>query len=244
LGFCTARRDWLSASRIDEQLARMREEDQRNIATAEEQHARERQERFDAQRAAARAQLSPVARDDWWDKANPEMIDRVHEIATAWKAYEPEPAQALERIRDQVQNRYGIGVNNAGADETSVSAVSPGHFRPTRMAKKNGPKPSAARNDEAVVGGAAGAGANRQDNTARQAQTEPAYDSPERHQQLGKSREGKGAREAVDSRLLAAKHQGTPATEAVTQKPSLVRTSKTAKQGGKNRTVPSLWQNS
>lgn len=81
------------AGRIGEQLARMREQEQR----------RELQERFDAQRAAARAQLAPVGRDDWWDKATPEMIERVHETATAWTAYDPEAAQASERIRDRVQ---------------------------------------------------------------------------------------------------------------------------------------------
>ena len=74
------------AARIGEQLARMREQEQRTIAAAGEQRARELQERFDAQRAAARAQLAPVSREDWWDKATPEMIERVHETATAWKA--------------------------------------------------------------------------------------------------------------------------------------------------------------
>jgi hypothetical protein len=62
------------ASRIGEQLARMSEEEQRNIGAAEEQRARLLQERFDAQRAAARPRLAPTARDDWWDKATPEMI--------------------------------------------------------------------------------------------------------------------------------------------------------------------------
>jgi hypothetical protein len=102
------------ASRIGEQLARMREQEQRTIAAAEEQRARELQERFDAQRAAARAQLAPVSREDWWDKATPEMIGRVHETATAWKAYDPEAAQASEKISEQVQSRYGIDVNNTG----------------------------------------------------------------------------------------------------------------------------------
>jgi hypothetical protein len=40
------------ASRIGEQLARMWEEGQRNIATAEEHRARQLQERFDAQRGS------------------------------------------------------------------------------------------------------------------------------------------------------------------------------------------------
>jgi hypothetical protein len=219
------------AARIGEQLARMREEDQRTIASAEEHRARELQERFDAQRAAARAQLAPVGREDWWDKATPEMIERVHETATAWKAYDPEAAQASEAIREQVQSRYGIDVNNTGADEASVSEAL-ARAQQTRLeAETERTKSSAARADE-VVTGAAIARANRQD---REDRSEPAWDSAERRQQLAESLEGKGDREAVNSRLLADKHQGTPAPAAVAQKPSLA--SKMAKLGGKGKAL-------
>jgi hypothetical protein len=224
------------AARIGEQLARMREEEQRTIAAAEEQRARQLQERFDARRAAARAQLAPVARDDWWDKATPEMIERVHETATAWKAYDPEAAQASERIREQVQARYGIDVNNTGADEASVSEALARAQQARSEAEIERTKASAACTDE-VVAGAAVAGANRQDNVAQEAHSAPAYDSPERRQQLAECLEGKGDREAVNSRLLADKHQGASATAAVAQKPSLARTSKMATQGGKGQTL-------
>jgi hypothetical protein len=129
------------ASRIGEQLARMREEEQRTIAAAEEHRARQLQERFDAQRAAARAQLAPVARDDWWDKANPEMIERAHQTATAWKAYDPEAAQASVHIRGQVKSRYGIDVPNTGAGRPPFQKPSPGHSRPALRPEANGPKP-------------------------------------------------------------------------------------------------------
>lgn len=224
------------AARIGEQLARMREEDQRTIAAAEEQRARELQERFDAQRAAARAQLAPVARDDWWDQATPAMIERVHETATAWKAYDPEAAQAAERIRDQVQTRYGIDVNNTGADEASVSDALTRAQQTRLEAESERTKALAARTDEVVVG-AAVAGANQQGTAAHKARAEPAYDSAERRQQLAESLEGKGDREAVNSRLLADKHQGVPATAAVAHKPSLARTSKIAKQIGKGKAL-------
>jgi hypothetical protein len=225
------------ASRIGEQLARMREEDQRTIAAAEEHRARQLQERFDAQRAAARAQLAPVARDDWWDKATPAMIERAHETATAWKAYDPEAAQATERIRDQVQARYGIDLNNTGANEASVSEALTRAQQTRFEADDERTKASAARTDEAVAA-ATVAGANRQDNAAQQAQAAgPAYDSPERRQQMAESLEGKGDREAVASRLLADKHQGAPATAAVAQKPSLARTAKMATQGSKGKTL-------
>jgi hypothetical protein len=224
------------ASRIGEQLARMREEEQRNIAAAEEQPARQLQERFDAQRAAARAQLAPVAREDWWDKATPEMIERVHETATAWKAYDPGAAQASERIREQVLSRYGIDLNNTGVDEAAVSEALARAQQARSEAENERTKASAARADEAVAG-AAVAGANREGRAAHKAQGEPAYDSPERRQQLAESLEGKGDREAVNSRLLADKHQGTPATAAVAQKPSLAKPSKMARQGGKGATL-------
>jgi colicin import membrane protein len=224
------------ASRIGEQLARMREEEQRTIAAAEEQRARQLQERFDAQRAAARAQLAPVARDDWWDKATPEMIERVHETATAWKTYDPDAAQAAERIRDQVQRRYGIDVNNTGADEASVSEALTRAQHARGQAGTERTKASAARTDE-VVAGAAVAGANRQDRSTQTAQGEPVWDSAERRQQLAESLEGKGDREAVNSRLLADKHQGTPPAAAIAHKPSLNKTSKMAKQGGKGKTL-------
>jgi hypothetical protein len=224
------------ASRIGEQLARMREEDQRNIAAAEEHRARELQERFDAQRAAARAQLAPTAREDWWDKATPAMVERVHETATAWKAYDPEAALAAERVREQVQARYGIDVNNTGADEASVSAALDRAQQARVEAENERTKATAARNDEAVAGVAV-AGANRQDAVVQKAQAEPAYDSPERRRQLAESLEGKGDRESVSSRLLADKHQGTPAMTAVAHKPTLARTSKMAKLGGMGKTL-------
>ena len=219
------------ASRIGEQLARMREQEQRNIAAGEEQRARELQERFDAQRAAARAQLAPVSRDDWWDKATPEMIERVHETATAWKAYDPEAAQAAGKISEQVQSRYGIDVNNTGADEASEAL---GRAQQARSgAESERTKSSAARTDETVAA-AAVAGANRQDRADR---SEPEWDTPERRQQLAQSLEGKGDREAVNSRLLADKHQGTHPEAAVAQKPSLAKTSKMSKESGKGKTL-------
>jgi colicin import membrane protein len=224
------------ASRIGEQLAKIREEEQRKIAAAEEHRARHLQERFDVQRAAARAQLAPVALDDWWDKATPEMIQQAHQEATAWKAYDPQTAQAAEKIREQVQARYGIDLNNTGAGEASVSEALARAQQTRSEADTEHTKASAARADEAVIG-AAVAAANRQDNAAQQAQAEPAYDSPERRQQLAESLDGKGDRESVNSRLLADKHQGAPATAAVAHKPSLARTSKMATQTGKGKTL-------
>ena len=125
-------------------------------------------------------------------------------------------------------------MNNTGADEASVSAALARAQQARSEAENERTKAAAARTDE-VVAGAAVAGANRQDRR-RQEANRPRT-TAERRQQLAESLEGKGDREAVNSRLLADKHQGTRRPAAVAQKPSLAKTSKMAKQGGKGRTL-------
>lgn len=111
------------AGRLGEQLSRAREQELRRAQAAEEQQARELQARFDAERAAARAQLGPVMDNRWWDTANGRDIERVHETATAWKDHDPAARDAAEVIRDQMQRRYGLDLDNLGADEASVAAA-------------------------------------------------------------------------------------------------------------------------
>lgn len=109
------------AGRLGEQLARAREQELRRAQAAEEQQARELQARFDAERSAARAQLAPVMDNRWWDTATGRDVERAHETATAWKDHDPAARDAAEVIRDQVQRRYGLDVDNLGVDEASVA---------------------------------------------------------------------------------------------------------------------------
>jgi hypothetical protein len=104
------------AGRIGEQLARPRELELRRAQAAEVLQARELQARFDAWRAAARAQLAPVMDNRWWDTASARDIERVHETATAWRDRDPAAHDAAEAIRDQVLFRYGIDVDTLNAD--------------------------------------------------------------------------------------------------------------------------------
>lgn len=111
------------AGRLGEQLARARETALRRAEAAEEQQGRELQARFEAERAAARAQLAPVMDNRWWDNASTKDIERAHETATAWKDHDPAARNAADAIRDQVQRRYGLDVNNLGANESSVASA-------------------------------------------------------------------------------------------------------------------------
>lgn len=108
------------AGQVGERLARQREEAQRNAQARSEQEARELASRIEVERRAAHVELRDVGRTEWWDRATPEQIARTYQVARAWSAEDPEAARAEERVRSEVRGRYGIDVNDAGADPEQV----------------------------------------------------------------------------------------------------------------------------
>ncbi|UYY83671.1 hypothetical protein OIT41_20620 (plasmid) [Arthrobacter sp. YA7-1] len=229
------------AGRLGEQLARAREQALRRAQAAEEQQARELQARFDAERAAARAQLAPVMDNRWWDTASGRDIERVHEAATAWKDHDPAARSAAEAIRDQVQRRYGLDVDNLGADESPVAAALAKAERDREQAEQE----RGAGRDENAQATQLLAEATREDQDREQDAAEEnqrpeslreeagtKYDSAERRQELAASLEGIADREAVQARLSADQDQGTPPSAAVAK--AAGRSPKARKTRGSN----------
>lgn len=229
------------AGRLGEQLARAREQELRRAQAAEEQQARELQARFDAERAAARAQLAPVMDNRWWDTASGRDVERVHEAATAWKDHDPAARDAADVIRDQMQRRYGLDVDNLGADEASVAEALAKAERDREQAEQ---ERHAGRNEKAQAKQLL-AEADREDRDRQQdadeenqrpeALAEEAglkHDSAERRQALAASLESVADREAVQARLSADQDQGTPPSAAVAKAPG--RSPKARKTRGAN----------
>lgn len=108
------------AGQVGERLARAREEALRNAQARSEQEHRELQSRIEAERRAARVEMANVHRSDWWDRATPEQIGRTYQLARAWSQEDPEAVRTEQRVRDEVRARYGIDVNDAGADPEAV----------------------------------------------------------------------------------------------------------------------------
>ena len=232
----TLRAGLMAAARIGEQLARLREQEQRKIQQEEEQRARVLQERFTASQAAARAQLEPVRRDDWWDKATPAMVERAHETVTAWKDHDPIVAEHAARIKDQVQQRYGIDVDNTGATEQQISAALAEVERARGQAQEERSTGAAARTDEAVAG-AAVAGARRED-TARSAEPgQESWDTTERRSNLAANLSTSAGSEAVQARMIADTHQGTHPSAAVSSRPKTAQTAKSRPVQSPSRTI-------
>ncbi|MCQ9165490.1 hypothetical protein [Arthrobacter sp. STN4] len=212
------------AGRLGEQLARAHETALRRAQAAEEQQARELQGRLDAERAGARAQLAPVMDNRWWDAASGRDIERVHETATAWKNHDPAARNAAATIKDQVQRRYGLDVDNLGADETSVATA----LAKAERDREKADKERGAGTEENAQAAQLLAEAAREDQDRQRAAVEEndrpdalrdeaglKYDSAERRKGLAASLEGVVDKEAVQARLSADQDQGTPPSAAV-----------------------------
>lgn len=110
------RHSLMTASRLAETLARMRQEALRRNEQEHAQAAHEAQAREAAERTAMQGALAPVHKDQWWEQAQPHDIAQVHALAEGWKVHDPHALSASERIRAEVHHRYGIDTLDIGAD--------------------------------------------------------------------------------------------------------------------------------
>jgi hypothetical protein len=122
------RQSLMVAARIAETVARRRQEAQRQQEHQDIQLAHQARARLAAERSAAHAALSPVHKDQWWDKAQPTDIAAAHAVAEGWKDHDPTALAASEKIRQEVLARYGIDTHDIGPDtadlESAIQATS------------------------------------------------------------------------------------------------------------------------
>jgi hypothetical protein len=93
--------------------------------------ARVLQAQLDAERAAARAELAPVHQSSWWDQAQVRDVARVYETAVLWRDDDQVARDAESRIKQELRDRYGVDVNEWGADPSVVAA----HLEATERAR-------------------------------------------------------------------------------------------------------------
>lgn len=204
----------MAAATMAAQIAiRARQQRTQEMQAASEQRAAELQARFDAERSAAAATLAPVGRDDWWAIAQPQQIADVYEVAHAWEGFDPQARVAADKIRAEVNGRYGVDPASLGrSDELRREATE---------------ERQQARLDEAAaVTIAADVAADRADHVnadtdyqaAAETRADALWDSAERRTDMAASLEGVAGAEAVSARMLADTGQGKPARGAVAQR--------------------------
>lgn len=133
------RQSLMIASRVAETLARRRQESQRQQEHQDTQTAHEARARLDAERSVAHGALAPVAKDQWWDKAQPRDIATAHAVAEGWKDHDPAALAASGKIRTEVLTRYGIDTRDVGTDaaylESGIEIISAEQARRAAVAE-------------------------------------------------------------------------------------------------------------
>lgn len=188
------------AGQVGERVARWLEQQAREAQARSEHAARELAARMDAERAAARAELVVVSREEWWARAKPAEVTRLWEVANTWARFDPDAARALDTIREHVRDRYGIESPRPGTPvQPPAEAVDVDRAR------------AAARGDQATAVRILTDVDPGNDERGRDL-----YDSAERRHDLANDLERAGIDGgAVEARVLADKGQGAPAHAAV-----------------------------
>lgn len=111
------------AAQLADKIARAREELARNAQRQSEHEQRQLQARFEGERDVAGARLMVVERPEWWDRADIAQIAGMHETAQQWRQFDPRAQAAADTIAREVKDRYGVDVDNLGADPQAVRAA-------------------------------------------------------------------------------------------------------------------------
>lgn len=111
------------AAHLADRIARAREELARNAQRQSEREQRQLQARFEGERDVAGARMMVVERPEWWDRADTRQIAGMHETAQQWRQLDPRAQAAADTIAREVKDRYGVDVENLGADRQAVRAA-------------------------------------------------------------------------------------------------------------------------
>lgn len=197
-----------AAGRLAEMAAREREQTARAARSASENEARQLQARLDAERSAARAQLAPVRQDGWWDKARTEDVAVAWQTAVTWQRLDPEAADAVTVIRQQVKDRFDVDVDTIRPDARSVQATLEEHGR--------APAPRRGQDSAEQATAVAVLAADDRGKAGEPSTTTGTWDTLQRRADLGRRVSKLADPEVAEARVLADTHQATPPTAATT----------------------------
>lgn len=200
----------MAAAQVAQRLARAREQDLREATAASTQEAAELQSRLEAQRQSALALTAPTKRDDWWDNATVDDISHLYEVAHAWEDIDPDLRRDAERIRDEVNTRYGI----APADLTRADTLTR-EADAQRAETRQGIGAAVAISADSAADLAEGGRANSDYQSAMQGREAALWDSAGRREQMAADLEGVASAEEVNGRMLVDTGNAKPAREAV-----------------------------
>jgi hypothetical protein len=195
----SARTLLMAAGVAAEQIARARQTAAERRAAAEGAEANQLQARWDAERSLAIVEVTSADRD-WFDRATPQQIGAVWQTAQEWAQVDPEFGPQAERIRVEIEERYGLDI--ASVDATGSDLSDELHAQEQFDRAKSRDRERHNRTD-----------AQAADEILLTAGRD--YDSDRRRQMMGERARAAGVdQDVVDGRVLAANAHARPLSEA------------------------------
>ncbi len=110
----------LLAAQVAEWVARRAEQRARTDEQAALAEAGQGGDRYAGERELARAEVTVADNPAWWEQADPAAVARVYATAQAWKDTDAKFADAAQRVRTTVRNRFGPAVETQLADAVTA----------------------------------------------------------------------------------------------------------------------------
>lgn len=230
------------AGRLGEMLARQRAERQQELQRAANEERRQLEERFEAERAVMRTQLTAVHEPQFWETAQPQEIATHYALAQQWEPFDDIARLSREHMHDEIKDRYDLTPEQF-LDRNAVSLEAGVSRAQEKMNEAQERQQDFAEAQEQAASAATGDFQNDVDIRNAAAAAEDRWDSSDRRAQLaerlmdtfGHTDEGK---EAVTAVLATDRDQGTHPQESVRAGHNLVKGRKsTDRDSGREREV-------
>jgi len=109
-----------AGARLGEQLSQAIAQRARELEAQTATEARDLRDRFEAERAAAVAEVRQVHGAEFWNQTDPQRIGQTFTTARAWREFEPEARAAEDRMKAELHERYGIVTDALDGDHAKV----------------------------------------------------------------------------------------------------------------------------
>lgn len=217
-----------AAGRAAETRIRAREQQLRDAQAQGEQAERELRSRLDGERAAARAELSPIYHEQWWEHAPPEQIAR------AWRP--PANGASLTPTSSAPPG------TSAASSATAIIDVDQLPAADVALEEDAEPRRAQAAREQATALLTRAERVDRTDEPNRTLEardtSEPPYDSPRRRELLAQKLTAAGIEpDAIQARMLADISQAHPPQQAVADTPALNPTPGRARSVGARHAI-------
>jgi hypothetical protein len=133
----TIRTGVMVAMEVAELMAMARMERARQAEMADSREREAIKERLRAERQAARPAIRQAWNERWWERAGPQEIAGVYQLAAGWaRTGDDYAAAAADHMRAEIQRRYGVEIPELAPHDDVLAALLAADAKPTEAQQR------------------------------------------------------------------------------------------------------------